>query len=245
VELAITALRSGDTPIFTGVLRDISARKQADETRGRLAAIVDSSEDAISSMELDGTVLTWNAGAERLYGYTSAEMIGRNRSLLVPASRRAELAAAMAAVALGDPIEHFETQRIRKDGSLVDISLIISPMTDSTGRVTGASTIGRDISDRKRAEAELGRSNEEIRLQRLRVFKATMRTVQDIVNNLLNGLQLVHFEAEGRMPADLLALVDDMIQEAAVKLQTLGNLETLTEKEMSIGVGIDYPGAAT
>ena len=84
VELAITAIRSDKAPMFTGVLRDITARKVADETRARLAAIVDSSDDAIFSMALDDTILTWNAGAERLYGYTANEMIGQSRALLVP-----------------------------------------------------------------------------------------------------------------------------------------------------------------
>ena len=92
VELAITAIRSDKAPIFTGVLRDITARKQADETRARLAAIVDSSDDAIFSTALDDTILTWNAGAERLYGYTASEMIGRSRALLMPAEKSAELA---------------------------------------------------------------------------------------------------------------------------------------------------------
>ena len=95
VELAITAIRSDKAPIFTGVLRDITARKQADETRARLAAIVDSSDDAIFSMALDDTILTWNAGAERLYGYTASEVIGRSRALLVPAGKSAELTAIM------------------------------------------------------------------------------------------------------------------------------------------------------
>ena len=208
VELAITAIRSDKAPIFTGVLRDITARKQADETRARLAAIVDSSDDAIFSMALDDTILTWNAGAERLYGYTANEMIGRSRALLVPAGKSAELTAIMEKAARGEPGEPFETQRTRKDGSTIDISLTISPMTDSTGRVTGASTIARDITNRKKAEAELKRLNDEIQLQRLRVFKATMRTVQDIVNNLLNSLQLVHLEAEGQLPAEMLTLVD-------------------------------------
>jgi nitrogen fixation/metabolism regulation signal transduction histidine kinase len=86
--------------------------------------------------------------------------------------------------------------------------------------------------------------NAEIQLQRLRVFKATMRTVQDIVNNLLNSLQIVHLEAEGQLPADVQTLIDGAIQEAALKLKTLGELETVTEKEMAIGQGIDYPGSA-
>jgi hypothetical protein len=139
----------------------------------------------------------------------------------------------------------FETKRVRKDGLMIDVSLMISPITDSTGRVTGASSIARDIGNRKKAEAELTRLSEEIRLQRMRVFKATIRTVQDIVNNLLNGFQFVRLEGEGHLPAELLALVDQMVEEAGVKLKTLGNLETVTEKEMAVGMGIDYPGAGS
>jgi CheY-like chemotaxis protein len=84
---------------------------------------------------------------------------------------------------------------------------------------------------------------DEIQLQRLRVFKATIRTVQDIVNNLLNTFQFVRLETEGQLPAEMLTLVDRMIEEAAVKLRTLGDLETVKEKEMTIGLGIDYPGS--
>ena len=145
VELAITAIHSEKAPIFTGVLRDITARKRADETRARLAAIVDSSDDAIFSMGLDDTILTWNAGAERLYGYTASEVIGRSRALLVPAGTSGELTAILDKAARGEAGEPFETQRMRKDGSLIDISLTISPMTEPTGRVTGVSAIARDI----------------------------------------------------------------------------------------------------
>jgi len=99
------------------------------------------------------------------------------------------------------------------------------------------------LTERQKAEAELVRLNAEIRQQRLRVFRATMRTVQDIVNNLLNGLQLVHLEAEGHVPAEVLTMVEGAIQEAALKLKTLADLETVTEKEMALGLGIDYPGA--
>ena len=244
VELAITAIHSDHAPIFTGVLRDITARKLSDETRARLAAIVDSSDDAIFSATLDDTILTWNAGAERLYGYPASEVIGRSRAFLVPPGKSAELFAAMSEkAARGEAGEPFETQRRRKDGSVIDISLTISPMTDPTGRVTGMSTIARDITSRKKAEAELKRLVDEIQLQRLRVFKATIRTVQDIVNNLLNAFQFVRLEAEGQLPAEMLTLVDRMIEEAALKLRALGDLETVKEREMTIGLGIDYPGS--
>jgi DNA-binding NtrC family response regulator len=97
--------------------------------------------------------------------------------------------------------------------------------------------------ERTRAEAEVRRLQEEIERQRLRVFKATMTTVHDIVNNLLNGLQLIRFEAEDRLPAELVTQLDQMIADAAGKLRTLGDLETVNEREMTIGTGIDYPDA--
>ena len=114
---------------------------------------------------------------------------------------------------------------------------------DAHGEPARGVGISQDVTERKQAEAELVRLNDEIQRQRLRVFKATMRTVQDIVNNLLNGLQVVQIEAEGHLPAETLTLVDRMIQEASVKLKTLGDLETITEKEMALGLGIDYPGS--
>jgi PAS domain S-box-containing protein len=229
-----------------GISQDVTARMQADETRARLAAIVDSTDDAIYSTALDDTVLTWNAGAERLYGYTADDMIGRNRALIAPDGESAGLTAEMLEkAARGEAGEPFETKRVRKDGLLIDVSLTISPITDSAGRVTGASSIARDIRNRKRAEVELKRLNDEIQLQRMRVFKATIRTVQDIVNTLLNGFQLVRMEGEDHLPAELLTLVDQMVQEAGVKLKTLGDLETVNEKEMAIGMGIDYPGAGS
>ncbi|MEP7310473.1 MAG: PAS domain S-box protein [Acidobacteriota bacterium] len=227
-----------------GISQDVTGRKQADETRARLAAIVDSTDDAIYSTTLDDTVLTWNAGAERLYGHTAGEVIGRNRALIVPDGASAALTAAMVEkAARGEAGEPFETRRVRKDGSMIDVSLTISPITDSNRRVTGASSIARDIGNRKKAEAELKRLNDEIQLQRLRVFKATIRTVQDIVNNLLNGFLLVRLEGGDHFPVELLTLVDQMVEEAGVKLQTLADLETVNEKEMAIGLGIDYPGA--
>ena len=245
MELAITAIRSEKAPIFTGVLRNITARKQADETRARLAAIVESSDDAIFATALDDTVLTWNAGAERLYGYSASEMIGRTRATLVPVGRGAELPAILEKAVRGVPVEPFETQCSRKDGSIIDISLSISPITGPAQRVIGTSTVARDIRSRKKAEAELKRLNDEIQLQRLRVFRATIRTVQDIVNNLLNSFQLIRVEAEAQLPPEMLTLVDQMIQEAAVKLKALGDLETVNEKEMAVGLGIDYPGSAS
>jgi diguanylate cyclase (GGDEF)-like protein/PAS domain S-box-containing protein len=172
VELAITAIDSGPALIFTGVLRDITARQQAEANLTRLAAIVDSSEDAIFGMALDDTILTWNAGAERLYGYAAAEMIGRSHAFLVPPERRAELRSIMERAGCGGAGEHLETQRLRKDGSVIDISLVISPMADAAGRVTSVSNVGRDIGGRKDAEAEVKRLGDEVEVQRRRELEA-------------------------------------------------------------------------
>src|SRR5262249_35549617 len=134
---------------------DITERNRANEAHSRLAAIVESSEDAIFSKDLDGIILTWNRAAEKMYGYTAAEIVGRPISLLVPADRAGEASAILEQLARGKRLENHETVRLRKDGARIDISLSTSPMADATGRVTGASVIARDITARKRGERRL------------------------------------------------------------------------------------------
>lgn len=136
------------------VARDIRDRKQADKDRGHLAAIIESSDDAIVSKTLDGIVTSWNHAAERMFGYSPAEALGRSVSLIIPEERAAEAAEAMARLRRGEPVEHFDTLRIRKDGTPVEISLSISPIKDSLGRIIGVSKIARDVTESKRAERE-------------------------------------------------------------------------------------------
>ena len=137
-------------------LRLASERRRADETRSLLAAIVESSDDAILSKTLDGIILTWNAAAERLYGYRAEEIVGRSVSVLVPPDRPDEVADILAKVRRGEPVEHFESFRVRKDGTVVPVSLTISPVRDASGNVAAASTIARDTTERDR-QRELGR----------------------------------------------------------------------------------------
>ena len=130
----------------------------------RLAAIVDSSDDAIISKNLDGIVTSWNRAAEKMFGYTAAEMIGRPIRIIIPHDRQAEEDDVLGRIRRGLPVDHFETLRQRKDGSLIPISLSVSPIRNNDGTVIGASKIARDISDRKEAEAATARAHEQIRV---------------------------------------------------------------------------------
>jgi two-component system, chemotaxis family, CheB/CheR fusion protein len=138
---------------------DITERKQAaDMVVRRLAAIVESSADAIFNKDLDGTIRTWNRGAEGLYGYGRDEILGRSVEVLVPEDRRDEWAGVMAVMARGEHVEQLETERLRKDGRRVAVAVTISPVRDSDGKIVGASVIGRDITDRLKTEAALRES---------------------------------------------------------------------------------------
>jgi PAS domain S-box-containing protein len=140
-------------------------RLRAEEARQRLATIVETSDDAIISKNLEGVILTWNAGAERIFGYTADEVIGKPVTVLMPANRVDEEPGILARLRRGERIDHYQTVRQRKDGTLIDISLTVSPVRNNAGSVIGASKIARDISDQKRAETALRDS--EHRLQDL------------------------------------------------------------------------------
>jgi PAS domain S-box-containing protein len=139
------------------VARDISDRLRAEEARAYLASIVESSDDAIIGRSMEGIIQSWNRGAERLYGYTAQEAIGQPITLVIPPDRAQEFVSTDR-LKRGEPIEEIETVRVGKDGRRIDMSVIISPMKDDAGRVVGAATIARDITDRKRAEEALRRS---------------------------------------------------------------------------------------
>jgi PAS domain S-box-containing protein len=133
---------------------EVVQRRRAEETRARLAAIVESSDDAIVGKTLEGVITSWNRGAERIFGYTAEEMIGQSILRLTPPERRNDVATILETIARGDRVEHFETERVRKDGTRIQVSLSVSPIRDADGRIIGASKIARDVSDRKRADAE-------------------------------------------------------------------------------------------
>jgi PAS domain S-box-containing protein len=137
---------------------EIAERRRTEEVREQLAAIVDSSDDAIISKTLNGTINAWNGGAEKLFGYSAAEAVGKPMLMLIPPERRDEESEILGRVRRGESVDHYETVRIRKDGTKIDISATISPMRNSSGTIVGASKIARDITERKRAEEALKKS---------------------------------------------------------------------------------------
>jgi PAS domain S-box-containing protein len=153
---------SGDLVQFVGSSTDITERKRAEQATRLLAAIVESSHDAIVSKSLNGVITSWNKGAERLFGYAAAEAVGQNITLIIPPERRGEERTIVEQLTRGERVDHFETVRMRKDGSLLDVSLTISPMKDASGRVVGASKLARDITERKRAEEALRQAQTDL-----------------------------------------------------------------------------------
>lgn len=145
---------SGTVVGAVNMLVDLSERASADATAQLLAAIVESSDDAIVSKTLDGVVTSWNRGAERLFGYTAPEMVGQSVTLVIPPDRQHEEPEILARIQRGERIDHVETVRRRKDGTLVEISLTVSPVRDGSGRIVGASKIARDNTERRQAEAQ-------------------------------------------------------------------------------------------
>jgi PAS domain S-box-containing protein len=148
---------NGKPQYVQGFLLDITARKSAQEAREQLAAIVESSDDAIISADPNGSIMSWNAGAERVYGYRADEILGRSISMLAPQEHSEEPVELLAALREGRGVAHHESVRVRKDGRRIDVSLSLSPIRDSSGNIVGASAITRDITARKKAERELER----------------------------------------------------------------------------------------
>jgi PAS domain S-box-containing protein len=153
----ITMLRevSGRPRCLIGIVEDITNRKLAEEAQARLVAVIASSDDSIISMTMEGVVLSWNRGAELMYGYSPSEMIGHTTAILIPDNRLDEEPGILSRIRAGERIEHFETVRRRKDGALLDVSIAVSPIEDTRGTIVGASKITRDITERKRTEAAL------------------------------------------------------------------------------------------
>ena len=191
-------------------------RLKADKAVGLLAAIVDSSDDAIVSKTLEGIITSWNAGAERLFGYTAKEAVGQHISMIIPQDRRDEETTILAKLRRGERIDHFDTIRMRKDGTKLEISLTISPVRDAEGKIIGASKIARDVTGRKRMERELHESEQrfrtladaldtqvQFRTQELRRRNSEILQQSDQLRELSGRLMSLQDEERRRIARDL------------------------------------------
>jgi PAS domain S-box-containing protein len=189
------------------VFRDISERRRAEEVAARLAAIVTSSSDAIASKTLDGIVTTWNASAERMFGYTADEMIGQSITMIIPQERRAEEDYILTQLRAGERVESLDTVRMAKDGLYLDVSLTISPVKNAAGTIIGASKIIRDITARKQAEEERisllereqaarAEAQEAVRMRDL-FFSVAGHELRTPLTSLLGNIQLIQRRAKG------------------------------------------------
>jgi PAS domain S-box-containing protein len=177
---------------------DITDRKRNEEMAQRLAAIVESSDDAIISKDLNGTITSWNRGAERLFGYTAAEIIGGSITRLMPPDRQQEESTIIERIRQGLRVEPYDTVRLRRDGSAIDISLTVSPITDAQGRIIGASKIARDIAERKRSEERIKNLAREAEHRARNVLATVQATVHLTHAETADGLKQA---IEGRIQA--------------------------------------------
>jgi hypothetical protein len=155
MDLAVSEVKLRDRTLFTGFVRDISVRQESEKMLRHYAALVESSEDAIIGKTLEGYVTSWNRGAQNIFGYAQAEMVGKHISVLIPEDRMGEEPVIQEKIRRGESLDHYETVRRRKDGQLIDVSVTISPIRDADGAVIGASKLARDITSRKQLEREI------------------------------------------------------------------------------------------
>ncbi|MDE1154398.1 MAG: PAS domain S-box protein [Acidobacteriaceae bacterium] len=201
---------------------DLSERRQADESRFRLAAIVESADDAIASKDLNGIVQSWNEGANRMFGYTAEEMIGQPMLKIIPEDLHYEEEEILRKLRLGERIDHYETTRQKKNGERIDVSVTISPIRDGRGRVIAVSMIARDISDRKRIERML------IQSEKLAATGRMAATIAHEINNPLESvmnliyLSRQHSTADAKVQEYLVTAEEELERVSHIARQTLG-----------------------
>ena len=231
VEISLSPVSTADGMVVLSAIRDISDRKriaeelrraqeelhrrtaeQLGEYRTRLASIVDSSEDAIIGKDLNGIITSWNKGAERIYGYTPEEIVGKNISLLTPGDRPDEIPGILQKIARGESIEHYESARLTKDGRKLDVSISVSPLRDAKGDIVGASAIARDITAQRRVEGQLHQSQK---------LEAIGRLAGGVAHDFNNILGIVNACAE---------LLRDRIDPAGEPAHFVDNIRKAVER---------------
>jgi len=187
-----------------GFGRGLRLREKMERELARLAGIVESSDDAIISKSLEGRILTWNKAAQRIYGFSPEEVIGRHVSYVVPVTHQKELKEILERVARGEHLKHFQTKRLTKDGRLIDVSLTISPLEDKAGRIVGASAIGRDITEQKKMEDEVSRALEI----KSRFISIASHEVRSPLTAIREGISLIVDGLRGPVSADQKDILD-------------------------------------
>jgi PAS domain S-box-containing protein len=222
IEISLSPLETADGPLVSSTIRDITERKNSDRARAHLAAIVESSADAIIGKTVEGVVTSWNDGAHRTFGYSADEMVGKSFTLLIPPGRETEEPTILEILARGE-VKQFDTVRRRKDGCDIDVAVTISPVRDSRGHVVGISKVARDITDRKRAEVALAKAKDaaEASSRELEAFsysvahdlRAPLRGMNGFAQILLDD-HASKLDADGR----------DCLQEITANAHKMGDL---------------------
>jgi PAS domain S-box-containing protein len=231
VELTVLPLRVGERYQFSAFVRDLTDRRRADQSTALLSALVGSSDDAMVSLDLEGVVSSWNRGAEVMYGYTEAEMIGKSITRIWPPEAEDESHMILRRAAQGEPTRNQEVVRLAKNGRTVDVALTVSPIRNAAGEVVGISTIGRDISDSKRHEESLQLWAAELRettsesLQRKQEAEEANRAKSQFLANMSHEL---------RTPLNAIIGYSEMLQEDALQL---GQESMATDLEKICGAG--------
>jgi PAS domain S-box-containing protein len=245
ISVTVSPIRNKDGVIIgaSKIARDISALKQAERASAYLGAIIESSDDAIISKDLNGFITSWNKSAERIFGYTGEEVIGRHITLIIPTERFSEEDKILATLKAGDRVDHFETVRRNKYGRMVPVSLTVSPIKDSAGNVVGASKVARDISERimvQTALEESARKKDEFLANMSHELRTPMNAVIGLASLLkvMDGLpeKAVKFVDTLKISADnLMALINDLLDFAKIEA---GSVE-LEEVEFSLAQQIE------
>jgi len=223
------------------IIKSLIKAKRAEESNSRLASIVESSDNAMLSKTLNGTILTWNKGAEHMYGYCAEEIVGQSVAILVPSDQPDEISKTLKTIQLGESIDRYETKRITKDGRHIDVSLTISPIRDGSDNVVGACTIARDITDRRRLREELREKNRELEQQNRLVqeasrlkseFLANMsHELRTPLNAIIGFAQLMHDGKVGPVSPDHKEYLQDILSSGRHLLQLINDILDLSKIE--------------
>jgi len=230
VEWVSTLFQANGHEVLQCTLRDITSRRRAEEAHLHLAAIVSSSDDAILSKDLDGMITSWNAAAEHMYGYSAQDIVGQPVTLLFPPDRQSEFSDIMERIHRGERVDHYETTRMHKDGSLLSVSVTVSPIKDSSGTIIGASAIARDISKRKeleqQREAFVGLVTHELK-NPLAALQGNIQVAQRLLTRLLSQAEQLE-EEQQRMLEDVLSMLGRSQQPLRVQQRLINDLLDLS-----------------